>query len=152
MEGRGESDGVACHNQTNFFCPSHIFAHRQNSLSRVATGKFVRNMADKQQSSRYKPLNSKIPVLSKNYKSILRDLKSKKDQIENENVELDILKQDLIALKSKASSSTASTKTTTASCSTRQAFSPEEVPVHRAKSDLRTTITTPKGTKRKGKL
>lgn len=59
-------------------------------------------MADNQASGdvpskipRYKPLNSKIPVLSKSYLSELKHIKVNKEDIERRRAEIQVLKMDL---------------------------------------------------------
>ena len=122
-------------------------------------------MADNQASGnvpskipRYKLLNSKIPVLSKSYISQLKHIQDKKEDIERRRAEIRVLKMDLastVMIKSNDINDTDKVS----NCEKQHAqeglsnsLEMEQQPTISPyfKSEIRTTIVTPKGTKRKG--
>jgi hypothetical protein len=106
----------------------------------------------------YKPLNSKIPVLSKTYICQLKHIKDNKEDIERRRAEIQVLKTDLAATIMIRSNDFIN-DTDKVSCEKqhveeepRKGLEIEQQPTVSPyfKSEIRTTIVTPKGTKRKG--
>ena len=97
---------------------------------------------------------SKIPVLSKEYRSRLIDIREKRETIDAKEVELSVLKQKLSKLTLEQQRMRLATEPTSNVSATRNKtppFSPLIPPEAKAGA-RRTTITTPKGTKRKGMM
>ena len=102
----------------------------------------------------YKPLNSKIPVLSKTYICQLKHIKDNKEDIERRRAEIQVLKMDLTATVMIRSNDTnkVSCEKQYVEEEPRKGLEMEQQPTVSPyfKSEIRTTIVTPKGTKRKG--
>lgn len=90
----------------------------------------------------YKRLNSKIPVLSKEYRKTIAESRKKQENLEKATAEVEVLKKSLKELSLGENSPAALTFELETPSSTRSPY---------FKSSIRSVIVTPKGTKRKGK-
>ena len=103
--------------------------------------------------SRYQ--KSKIPILSRSYKRVLRDVKDKRQEIEVLKAEIEVMKKELHS-KCVSNSNNNDNQKQRNSPSTKQNPSPSGNEKQESKpyftNSIRTTLVTPKGTKRKGKF
>ena len=98
---------------------------------------------------------SKIPVLSKEYRSRLTEIREKRLIVEAKEVELSVLKQKLskLTLEQQGTRPMRPTSNVSKTKSITPPFSPLSLIPPEAKAGARrTAITTPKGTKQKGMI
>ena len=99
---------------------------------------------------------SKIPVLSKEYRSRLTEVREKRLTIEAKEVELSVLKQKLSKLTLEQQGTRPTRPTSNIPIPTAKSIKPSSplslIPPETRAGARRTTITTPKGTKRKGTM
>lgn len=92
---------------------------------------------------------SKIPILSKNYKDILRNVKQKRLDIAERETELSLKRKELLELSEKRT--LLLTVGNNRSETTESSKPATLVPSKSGVEPLRSVIVTPKGTKRRGK-
>ena len=111
------------------------------------------NMASKtceKSDDKQRRYESKIPILSKDYKDSLRNVKQKRLEIERREAELSLMRKELLDL-SEERPSLHVTVDHGLSITTEQSKPEMLIPSKSGVEPLRSVIITPKGTKRRGK-